>query len=156
MSRQSSRYKVVVFTAVLIIVVIVGIELYLQLKRPVFSSASIVEINMTAKQFRYDPVIIRGPQGVQATSEPSTGQFANTTIAVYKGDKVIIHLTSLDVTHGFEIQEYSIFTSIPVGETVTVEFVANQAGKFLFYCPAFCGTGHSKHMGTLIVKDLSI
>jgi len=143
---------VIIVAAVLIIAVIAGIELYLQLRVPAITPTTTVEINMTAEQFRYDPVIIRGHEGVQATSEPLSGQFANTTITVYKGDKVILHLTALDVPHGFALSEYNIFVSIPVGATVDVEFVVNQAGRFMFYCTVFCGTGHPKHMGTLIVK----
>jgi len=146
-----SRYLVVILTAILVLIVSVTI-LYLQQQLPALTPTPTVEINMTAKQFRYDPVIIRGHEGAEATSVPPDGQFANVTIKVHKGDSVIIHITALDVTHGFGIQEYNVFTSIPVGQTVTVEFVANQAGKFLFYCTAFCGTGHPRHTGILIVE----
>ena len=43
-------------------------------------------------------------------------------------------------------------TLIPkVGQAVTVEFVADQAGVFDFTCAEYCGTGHSGMKGRLVV-----
>ena len=37
------------------------------------------------------------------------------------------------------------------GEAVTVEFVADRAGSFDFTCAEYCGTGHARMKGRLVV-----
>jgi len=77
-------------------------------------------------------------------------------VEINKGDHVIWHLTSLertpDATHGFAIPGYNINLSLEPGETQTVEFDANQAGTFVFYCTEFCSALHLEMLGYFLVK----
>jgi nitrous-oxide reductase len=77
-------------------------------------------------------------------------------VEINKGDHVIWHLTSLertpDATHGFAIPGYNINLSLEPGETQTVEFDANQAGTFAFYCTEFCSALHLEMLGYFLVK----
>ena len=77
-------------------------------------------------------------------------------IEVNKGDKVIWHLTSLertrDATHGFGLSGYNINLSIEPGKTETVEFVADKAGTYSFYCTEFCSALHLEMIGYFLVK----
>lgn len=79
-------------------------------------------------------------------------EFSPDIIKVKKGNKVIINITSEDVEHGFNIDEYKINKTIPAGGNVTVEFIADVVGKFDFYCNVYCGVGHSNMRGQLIVE----
>ena len=91
-----------------------------------------IEIEITAKQFEFDPEVIE----------------------VNKGDHVILRIRSMDTTHGFTLSEYDISETIPAGgKEVIVEFDAAKAGEFGFYCSVYCGTGHSGMHGLLIVKE---
>lgn len=78
--------------------------------------------------------------------------FEPSTITVNKGDKVRIIAESLDVPHGFAIDEYGINLYLDGLRSKTAEFVADKAGTFTFYCNVLCGTGHRKMRGKLIVK----
>jgi cytochrome c oxidase subunit 2 len=79
-------------------------------------------------------------------------QFDPSTISVAQGDIVRLHLHSADRSHAFAIKAFRVKALIPKGgETVTVEFVADQAGTFPFTCSEYCGTGHSGMKGTLVV-----
>ncbi len=80
-------------------------------------------------------------------------KFTPDTITVNKGDKVKITLTSTDVTHGFAIAEFNVDAEVSKGEEKTVEFVADKAGTFTFYCSVPCGSGHSGMNGKLIVNE---
>ena len=91
---------------------------------------SIKEFSITAKRFEFRP----------------------STIAVNKGDKVILHLTSSDVTHGFAINAYDLRATIIPGKTTDLEFIADKTGEFTFYCSFFCGFGHSGMNGKLVVR----
>lgn len=88
------------------------------------------EIFVTAKQFEFTP----------------------NPIKVKKGDKVLLHVKSIDVTHGFQIPEYDINKPIKPGETVDIEFIADKPGTFTVYCSIFCGEGHPRMRGQLIVE----
>ncbi|MEM3127220.1 MAG: cupredoxin domain-containing protein, partial [Candidatus Woesearchaeota archaeon] len=85
--------------------------------------------------------------------EASQWAFNPNTITVKKGDHVIITLTSKDVDHGFGISAYEIKEKIPAGRAVDVEFDADKAGEFPFYCTVYCGTGHSSMKGKLVVTE---
>ena len=79
-------------------------------------------------------------------------EFEPATISVVQGDTVRLRLHSEDRTHAFAIKAFRVKASIPKGgETLTVEFVADRAGTFEFACSEYCGTGHSKMKGRLVV-----
>jgi len=80
-------------------------------------------------------------------------EYEPSTIEVDEGDHVVLHLRSSDATHGVSIKEYRIKARIPrTGEVVTVEFDATRAGTFVFACSEYCGFGHSRMKGTLVVN----
>ena len=105
-------------------------------------------VNMTAKKYEYTPA----------------------SVHVKKGTKVQLRITALDHQHGFKINVYPdggdtkgapglVFTApqdcwtIPKGQTLTIEFVANTAGSYPFKCCKFCGFGHMGMKGELIVDE---
>ena len=93
-----------------------------------------IEISMTAIRSHFEPEIVE----------------------VNKGDKIVWHLTNLertyDATHGFALPGYNITSSIEAGETVTLDFVADKAGVFSFYCTEFCSALHLEMVGYFLVK----
>jgi len=79
-------------------------------------------------------------------------KFEPATITVAQGDSIRLRLRSTDRTHGIAIKAFRVKALIPkMGETVTVEFVADQAGTFDFTCSEYCGTGHAGMKGRLVV-----
>ena len=78
--------------------------------------------------------------------------FEPETITVNEGDNIILHITSIDVTHGFGLSAFGINEDLREGETVDIEFVANKKGTFNFRCIVSCGSGHSGMKGQLIVE----
>lgn len=79
-------------------------------------------------------------------------EFTPSTITVNRGDTVKLHITSIDVTHGFTINEFGINEVLEPGKDVHVEFIADKTGTFSFWCSVPCGSGHSGMRGQLIVK----
>jgi cytochrome c oxidase subunit 2 len=80
-------------------------------------------------------------------------KFDPARIEVNEGDAVKLVLHSTDTTHGIEIGEFNVKALIPKdGTPVTVEFVASKAGTFEFKCSHFCGMGHGRMKGELVVK----
>jgi nitrous-oxide reductase len=77
-------------------------------------------------------------------------------IEVEQGDKVTLHLTSVeqayDQTHGFAVDMYNVNLSMEPGRYEEATFVADRAGVFPFYCTEFCSALHLEMMGYLLVK----
>lgn len=94
------------------------------------SSGNILEINVKARSWEFEP----------------------DTIRVRRGDTVILHLESEDVPHGFWLSAYGIQERLEPGRVVDASFVADKEGTFSYVCSVPCGKGHGDMRGTLIVK----
>jgi cytochrome c oxidase subunit 2 len=116
--------------SLVIAAVVISITAILMAQRPAPEDTNAISINITARQWNYTPSEIR----------------------VKEGQTVILHLKSVDIPHGFVIEEYRVNTFLPPGEIVDVKFTANLVGEFQYFCNVFCGTGHPNHKGKLIVE----
>ncbi|MGO9275711.1 MAG: cupredoxin domain-containing protein [Terriglobia bacterium] len=94
-------------------------------------SGDSVEIKVMAKRFEYDPNVI----------------------TVKKGNHVRLLITAADHDHGFKLAAFNIDQLIEKGSTATIEFTASKAGTFPFQCSHFCGMGHGKMKGKLVVQE---
>ena len=79
-------------------------------------------------------------------------EFVPATIEVDEGDTVLLTIKSEDVSHGFFLSAFNVKETLSPGKTVNIEFVADKKGTFSFVCSVFCGDGHSRMAGTLVVK----
>lgn len=94
------------------------------------SAEPVKEFNITARQWEFIPSVIE----------------------VNQGDRVILHVTSVDVTHGFWLPDFNISKRLEPSSTVTVEFIADRSGSFKMICSVFCGEGHFEMKGDIVVK----
>jgi heme/copper-type cytochrome/quinol oxidase subunit 2 len=60
--------------------------------------------------------------------------FSLKEISVNKGDIVRIKVTNIKGTHDFTLDEYGIKKMTPLNEEVVIEFTADKAGEFIYYC----------------------
>lgn len=79
-------------------------------------------------------------------------KFAPDPIVVKKGELVRLVAKSLDVGHGISIPEFNLNLSIPAGPDSVGEFTAAKEGEFTASCSVYCGTGHGKMQGKLVVR----
>jgi cytochrome c oxidase subunit 2 len=85
---------------------------------------------------------------------PVSGGWDPEYITVNKGDTVRLRITGHDVVHGFALGKLGIDAGpIIPGEMTTLEFVADQAGQFTYYCNVWCDPYHYRMRGTLEVID---
>jgi len=77
--------------------------------------------------------------------------YSPSTIEVKKGDVVKITFISEDILHNLNIEGYNIATeSVSKGQSSTIQFTANTAGTFVFYC-SIPGHSDAGMVGKLIV-----
>jgi cytochrome c oxidase subunit 2 len=88
------------------------------------------EILVRARQYAYDPGVIRVP----------------------KGARVTLVLEAEDVTHGLYLDGYDIDLATAPGRRVRTSFVADRPGMFRMRCSKVCGTLHPFMLGELVVE----
>ncbi len=73
-------------------------------------------------------------------------------INVPVGATVTFYVTSVDVQHGFKLQDTNVNMQIVPGEVskLTVEF--DEPGEHLYICNEFCGIGHAAMFGSVTVE----
>lgn len=87
---------------------------------------------------------------VDMTGGSPKPQYSLKEIVVNKGDKVRIKITVTSGMHDFKIDEYGIYADTELNKESIIEFTADKAGEFVYYCTK---PGHRKlgHFGTLKV-----
>jgi cytochrome c oxidase subunit 2 len=101
-------------------------------------------------------VITQSPEGADSirTIDVTLSRFAFSPerIEVRLGERVRLNIVSADRTHGFEVKELGLNARIPVGgRAVTIELTPKETGTFEIKCSEYCGAGHSRMKGWLIV-----
>ena len=94
------------------------------------AAPAVHEIKMTVKKYEYSPAEIH----------------------VKQGEKVRLLITALDRKHGIELKEFNVKSDLEEKKETPVEFVASKAGTFEFKCSVYCGIGHGRVKGKLIVE----
>lgn len=112
-----------------LIALAVGAALLLTIPAPVSANPQLRRFTIDARQFEFTP-----------------GR-----VEVNVGDRVILTLTASDVVHGFYLDGYGIERRFTPGQSVTLEFMADKAGKFRYRCSVSCGPLHPFMIGELVV-----
>lgn len=112
----------------LFVAIVIFVPLAASAAKP--QGAQVREFKMTAKKYKFEPKVI----------------------TVKQGEKVRLIVTALDRTHGFKLEEYGINQKLKKGDPATIEFTADKSGTFVFRCSEFCGIGHLKMKGKLVVE----
>lgn len=79
--------------------------------------------------------------------------FGPKEIEVSIGSRVTIVLTSNDFVHGFSVPDFNVRADGVPGKAIEVTFIADKAGKFIYLCDNFCGEGHDRMSGFLVVTE---
>jgi cytochrome c oxidase subunit II len=94
-----------------------------------------------------------GAREIQVTAKKY--EFSPKVIDVKQGEHIKLVVTATDHDHGFECGEFHINQLLKKGEPTTIEFTADKAGTFPFRCSHFCGMGHLKMKGRIVVAPAS-
>jgi cytochrome c oxidase subunit II len=89
-------------------------------------------IEVTAGEFKFEPAVIE----------------------VAEGERVVLKVRTTDgKKHGLAIKELGVKTALPkTGEVVPIEFTAGAPGTYTIACSVYCGNGHKRMKGQLVVS----
>jgi len=72
-------------------------------------------------------------------------------IEIKAGETVILQLSAVDFTHGFNLPDFHLRRDLIPGQVVNVELNITEPGTYDFLCDNFCGNGHEEMNGKLVV-----
>ena len=72
-------------------------------------------------------------------------------VRLRQGAEYTLHLSSLDVNHGFSLYPLNINFQVVPGYDYGLRVVPNQPGEFHVMCNEFCGIGHHLMVGKIVV-----
>ena len=70
-----------------------------------------------------------------------------------KDTEYILHLSSLDVNHGFSLFPINVNIQVVPGYDYGLRITPNTSGDFRIICNEFCGIGHHLMVGKIIVEE---
>lgn len=77
--------------------------------------------------------------------------FSPDRIEVGKDERVRLTIEGHDQIHSFAIDEFRIARRVPPGTSTVIEFRADRAGSFTYYCNIGADPGCKAMRGTLVV-----
>ena len=98
--------------------------------------------------------------GYPSSSPPGSDIYLQATsfswvpvLRLRRGAEYVLHLSSLDVNHGFNLYPPNINLQVVPGYDYGLRVRPNEAGEFHVICNEFCGIGHHLMVGKIIVVD---
>jgi cytochrome c oxidase subunit 2 len=74
-------------------------------------------------------------------------------LRLQKGAQYTLHLSSIDVNHGFSLFPINVNFQVIPGYDYGLRVRPNTSGDFRIMCNEFCGIGHHTMVGRVIVDD---
>ena len=74
-------------------------------------------------------------------------------VQLEKDAEYTLHLSSLDVNHGFNLYPFNVNFQVVPGYDYGLRIVPTEAGEYGVVCNEFCGVGHHLMVGKVIVTD---
>ena len=78
--------------------------------------------------------------------------FSPALIEVPQGSTVTFTIASVDVVHGFLIQGTNANLTIIPGQVSQATATFDEPGEYLFVCHEYCGIGHQRMFGRVVVQ----
>jgi len=95
--------------------------------------------------------VVAPPPGSDVYLRASTWQWYP-ILQLEKGQTYRLHISSMDLDHGFSLQPVNINLMVLPGYDYVATIVPTSAGEFTIVCNEFCSLGHHTMVGKVIVK----
>lgn len=84
---------------------------------------------------------------------PGSTNFGEPPITVPAGSEVTFYVTSVDIQHGFKIENTNISFMVIPGEVSKLTATLDNPGTYKIICYEYCGSAHHTMFGELIVEE---
>lgn len=109
------------------------------------ASASLAVLAVRSQVFAEEP-----PRVIEVVAKRF--KFTPADIPMKVGERVVLHVRSLDFVHGMNLPDFGKRADLVPGQITRIELQPQRSGTFDFVCDNFCGDGHEEMHGRLIVS----
>ncbi|MDP1545879.1 MAG: hypothetical protein Q8L87_07640 [Anaerolineales bacterium] len=95
--------------------------------------------------------VVAPPPGSDVYLRASTWQWYP-ILQLEKGQTYRLHVSSMDLQHGFSLQPVNINLQVIPGYDYVATIVPTSTGEFTIVCNEYCNLGHHTMVGKIIVK----
>ncbi|NUC72020.1 cytochrome c oxidase subunit II [Haloterrigena sp. SYSU A558-1] len=149
--------------ATAIILLFVGLSGYSVLVNPYISPSQAIDTDDRSQEgfdsFEDLPdtgdeeVHVRGYQWEWQATYPDANVTTENQIVIPAGEDVTFWLTSDDVIHSLFIPDLGVKQDAFPGDYTRARTVVDEPGRYDVVCAEFCGAGHSRMQGEIVVVD---
>lgn len=125
----------VIPSILLMVIFVYALVVFRDMRNP---PADATEINVTAKQWLWQ-------------FEYYNGRKTLNELYVQQNEPVKLVMRSDDVIHSFFVPDFRVKQDILGGRYTQLWFTPTKVGTFQLFCAEYCGTGHSKMLGKVVV-----
>jgi cytochrome c oxidase subunit 2 len=93
-------------------------------------SGPVTHIAVTMRKFAVEPRVIR----------------------VRRGENVILDVSTVDVLHGFQVDQLGINEPVQPGHPAHIPLDTSKKGDFKVACSIVCGPGHNDMTGEIVIE----
>jgi cytochrome c oxidase subunit 2 len=139
-NREHVRFELVAAGGTLALFLafwVVGFRQYTQLRDP---PPGAMRVYVVAKQWMWE---FAYPNGMTAQED----------LRVPVDQPIEVVLTSRDVLHSFYVPAFRLKQDVIPGRMVSMWFTATRPGRYDILCAEYCGNGHSRMRGSVIVMS---
>jgi len=117
-----------------------------------YTAATLLYFKMAQQPENALEVYVIGRQWMWKMQQPQ-GQREINELHIPAGQPVRLILTSQDVIHSFYVPAFRVkYDAIP-GRYTNLSFEASKVGEYHIFCAEYCGTEHSRMIGTVYVME---
>lgn len=107
------------------------------------------------KPFEESAIIKVGPNHYEVHSIARMWSFDPYEIEVPPGSEVDLYLTSVDVVHGFHVDNKNVNLMAIPGQVNYTKVRFDKEGEYHIVCHEYCGTGHQNMASVIKVKPIT-
>ncbi len=96
--------------------------------------------------------ICEPPPGADVYLEASMWRW-RPVLKLKKGATYTIHMSSVDVNHGFGLYPLNLNFQVVPGYDYALRMTPSETGDLRIICNEFCGVGHHNMVGKIVVED---
>jgi cytochrome c oxidase subunit 2 len=78
-------------------------------------------------------------------------EFMPPEVTVARGTRLTLVVTATDFVHGFSMPDFEVRRDLVPGKAVELTITPQVPGRFHYLCDNFCGEGHDRMSGILVV-----
>ena len=98
-------------------------------------------------------VAAQGDNGARIELAASKFEFSAKEVRLKKGQRATFVLATSDFVHGFSVPDLGVRSDFVPGRRIEVTVTPERAGRFVFLCDNFCGEGHDRMSGLIVVTE---